>query len=170
MSDYLSVYWSYLDHISNLTIYCSITKSNRRDHKDLGLCDPMGCNMPGFPILQYLPEFAQTHVRWVSEASQTSYPLLPSSSCPQSFPASGSFLMSRLFPLYGQNNGTSVLASVLPVNIQGWFLLGLPGLNLQSRGLLRVFSSTTILKHRFFGAQPSLWSKSNIDTWLLEKS
>ena len=81
---------------------------------------------------------------------------------------SGSFPMSRLFASDSQSMGAS--ASVLPMNVQGWFPLGLTGLiSLQSKGLSRVFSSTTVQKHQFFGAQPSLWSNSHIRTWLLEK-
>ena len=82
------------------------------------------------------------------------------SSCLQSFPASGSFLMSWLFSSGGQSIGPSTSASVLPMNIQGLFPLGLTGwISLQSKGLSRVFSNTTFQKHQFFGAQPSLWSK-----------
>ena len=85
------------------------------------------------------------------------------SSCPQSFPASGSFPMSRLFTWGGQSISTP--ASV----IQHWFPLGWTGLNsLQSKWLSRLFSSTTVQKHEFFGAQPSLWLNSHICTWLLE--
>ena len=81
------------------------------------------------------------------------------------FPTSGSFPMSWLFALGGQSMGASASASVLPMNIQGWFPLGLTGLiSLQSKGLSRVFSSTTIRRHPFFGAQPSLWSDSHICT------
>ena len=90
--------------------------------------------------------------------------------CPQSFSASGSFPMSQLYTSVGQSIGA--LASVLPMNIQGWFPLGLTGLIfLQSKGLWRVFSSTTIEKHLFFGPgpQPSLWSNFHIHTRLLEK-
>ena len=84
----------------------------------------------------------------------------PFSSCPQSFPASGSFLMSWLFASGGQSIRVAALASVLPMNIQGWFPLGLTGLiSLLSKGLSRVFSSTTIWKHLFFGTQPTLWSQ-----------
>ena len=91
----------------------------------------------------------------------------PFSSCPQSFPASGSFLMSQLFASSGQSIGAS--ASVLPRNIQGWFSLGLTGLIfLLSKRLSRVFSSTTVWKHQFFSAQLALWSNSHIHTWLLE--
>ena len=92
----------------------------------------------------------------------------PFSSCPQSFPASRTFPMSQLFASGGQSIGAA--ASVLPMNIQGWFPLGLAGLiSLQSKELSIVFSSTTIWKHEFFSAQPSLWSNSHIHTWLLEK-
>ena len=80
---------------------------------------------------------------------------IPFSFCPQSFPASGSFPMSQFFTSGGQNVGAS--ASVLPMNIQDWFLLGLTGwISLQSKGLSRIFSNTTVQKHQFFGTQLSL--------------
>ena len=89
----------------------------------------------------------------------------PFSSCLQSFPASGSFPMSWLFAPGGQSIGASASTSVLPINIQGWFPLGLTGLiSLQSKGLSRVFSNTTVQKHQFFGTQLSLWSNSHIHT------
>ena len=97
--------------------------------------------------------------------SQWCYPTISSSvtlssSCLQSFPASGSFQMSQLFASGGQSIGSSASASILPMNSQGWFPLGLTGLiSLLSKGLSRVFSSTTIQKHQFFGFQSSLWSK-----------
>ena len=94
--------------------------------------------------------------------------VIPFPSCLQSFPASGSFLMSQFFTSGGQGIGVS--ASALLMNIQDWFPLGWTGLiSLQSRGLLRVFSTTTAQKHEFFGVQYSLWSNSHIHTWLLEK-
>ena len=94
---------------------------------------------------------------------------LPFSFCPQSFPASGSFPKSQLFTSDGQSIGTSASASVLTMNIQGWFLLGLTGLiSLQSKGLSRVLPNTKIQKHQFSSAKPSLWSNSHIHTWLLE--
>ena len=94
----------------------------------------------------------------------------PFSSCTQSFPASGSFPMSQLIASDDQNIGASASPSVLPMNIQGWFPLGLTGLiSLLSRGLSRVFSSTTLRQYQFFGTQPSLWFNSHIHTWLLEK-
>ena len=95
--------------------------------------------------------------------------VVPSSSCPQSFPASGSFPVSWFFTSGGQRLRASASASVLPMNIQDWFPLGFTGLILLSKRLWRVFSSTTVWKHQFYGAQPSLWSNSHIRTWLLEK-
>ena len=93
----------------------------------------MDCSMPSFPILHYLPEIAQIHVPWVSDAIQPS--VIPFSSHLQPFPASGSFPMSRLFSSGGQSTGASASASILPMNIQGWFPLGLTGwISLQSKG------------------------------------
>ena len=95
---------------------------------------------------------------------------IPFSSCIQPFPASGSFLMSHLFTSGSQPIGASVSTSVLSMNIQDWFPLGLTGLiSLQYKGLSRVSSNSTVQKHQFFGAQSSLWSNSHIHTWLLEK-
>ena len=94
----------------------------------------------------------------------------PFCSCPESFPASGSFLLSQLFTSGGQSIGASASASVLPMNIQGWFPLGLTDwISLLTKGPSRVSSSTTVWKHQFFGAQPSSWSNSHINTWRLEK-
>ena len=95
--------------------------------------------------------------------------VIPFSSCLQIFPASGSFPMSRLFASGGQIIGASASASVLPMNIQDWFPLGLTGLISLLSKLSRVFSNTTLWKHQFFSAQLSLWSNSCIHTWLLEK-
>ena len=92
------------------------------------------------------------------------------SSCLQSFPASGSFSMSQFSASGGQSIRASVLTSVLPMNIKDWFPLGWTGwISLQSKGLSRVFSNTTVQKYQFFGAHLSLWSNSHIHTWLLEK-
>ena len=100
----------------------------------------------------------------------TSSSVVPFSSCLQSFPASGSFLMSQFLTSGGQSTGASASASVLPMNIQNWSPLGWTGwISLQSKGLSRVFSNTTVQKHQFFGAQLWLWSNSHIHTWLLEK-
>ena len=90
---------------------------------------------------------------------------------PQSFPASGSFPMSQIFASGDQSIGASALASVLPMNIHSWFLLGLTSLiSLLSKGLSRVFFRTTVQKHQFFSILPSLWSSSHICTRLLEKT
>ena len=90
---------------------------------------------------------------------------VPFSSYPQSFPASESFQMSQLFASGGQSIGVSASTSVLPMNIQDWFPLGLTGLiSLQSKGLWRVFSNTTVQKHQFFSVQPALWSNSHMTT------
>ena len=108
---------------------------------------PRNCSTPGFPVLCYLQEFSQTHAHWFSDAIQPTISscVVSFSSCPQSFPASGSFLMSRLFASWS-------FTLVLPMNIQGWFPLGLTGLiSLKSKGLLRVFSRKTVRKHQFFG-------------------
>ena len=97
--------------------------------------------------------------------------VVPFSSYLQSFPASGSFPVRWLFALGGQSFGASVSASVLPMNIQDWFPLGLTGLiSLQSRGLSGVFSSTTVQRHQFLSAQPFWLSSSHIPTWLGEKA
>ena len=106
--------------------------------------------------------------QWCHPAISSS--VVPFSSCPQSLPASGSFLMSQLFASGGQSIGVSASASVLPMNIQDWFPLGLNAwISMQSKGLSRVFSNTTVQKHQFFGAQPSSQSNSHIHTWPLEK-
>ena len=96
--------------------------------------------------------------------------VVPFSSCPQSLPASGSFQMNQLFALGGQSIGVSASASVLPMNAQNWSPLGWTGwISLQSKGLSRVFSDTTVQMHQFFGIQTCLWSDSHIHTWLLQK-
>ena len=96
--------------------------------------------------------------------------VIPLFLCLQSFPVSGSFLMNQSFASGGQSLGVSASASVLPINIQDWFPLGLTGLiSLQSKGLSRIFSNTTVQKHQFFGTQLSLWSNTHIHTGLLGK-
>ena len=134
------------------------------------LYDPMSFSMPGFPVVCSLSPRALSNSR---PLSQWCHPIIllsvpHFSFCPQSFPASGSFPMSWPFTSHGQSIGAS--ASVLPVNIHGWFPLGITCLiSLLSKGLLRVFSSTVVQNHQFFSTQPSLWSNSNICTWLLQK-
>ena len=97
--------------------------------------------------------------------------VVPFSSCLQSFPASGSFPLSQIFPSGSQSIGVSASASVLPMNIQDWFSLGWTGLiSFQSKGLSRVFSNTTIQKHQFFSAHLSLWSNSHIQNMTAGKT
>ena len=92
------------------------------------------------------------------------------SSCPQSFPASGSFQMSQIFASGGQSIGVSASTSALPMNVQDWSPLGWTGwISLQSKGLSRVFSNTTVQKHQFVCTQLSSQSNSHIHTWPLEK-
>ena len=104
--------------------------------------------------------------QWCHPANSCS--VVPFSSCPQSFPASGSFPMSQLFAWSGQSTGVSASASVLPMNTQDWSFLGWTGwISLQSKGLSKVFSNTTVQKNQFFSAQLSLLSNSHIhnDYW-----
>ena len=107
-------------------------------------------------------------------SSQWCHPAISSSgvpfSCPQSLPASESFPMSQLFTWGGQSTGVSALASFLPKKSQGWSPLEWTGwISLQSKGLSRVFSNTTVQKHQFFGTQPFSQSNSHIHTWPQEK-
>ena len=106
--------------------------------------------------------------RWCHPTISSS--VVPFSACTLSFPASGSFPMSQLFPSGGQSIGVSASASVLPVNTQDWSPLGWTGwISFQSKGLSRVFSNTTVQKHQFFSTQPSVCSNSHICMWILEK-
>ena len=134
------------------------------------LCDVMNCSTPGLPVQHQLPEFTQTHVHRVGDGIQPSHPLsspsppAPNPSQHQSFP------MSQIFAWGSQSTGVSALASVLPMNTQDWSPLGWTSwTSLQSKGLSRVFSNTTVQKHQFFGAQLSSQSNSHIRTWPLEK-
>ena len=122
------------------------------------LCDAMDCSTPGLPVHHQFPELIQTHVHWVGDAIQPSHPLLsPSPSRLQSFPASGSFPMSQFFASGTQSIGVSASTSVPPMNTQDWSPLGWTGwIPLQSKGLSRVFSNTTVQKHQFFSSQLSL--------------
>ena len=138
----------------------------------LTLCDPMDCSTPGFQTVHHqLPWPTQTHVHHVGEAIQPSHPL--SSPSPPTFnlsPAPGSFPMSLFFASGGQSIGVSASSSVLPMNIQGRFPIRLTGwISLQSKGLSKVLSNTTVQKHQFFSARLSSPSNSYIHTWLLEK-
>ena len=135
---------------------CSVTKSS------LTLCDPMNYSMSGFPVLPYLPEFAKTHVCWVSDENQPSHPL--SSRSPPTFNLSQ---LQSLFPWVSSSNQVAKVFSfsIGPFNEYSGFPLGWTGwISLQSKGLSRVFSNTTVEKHQFFGAQPFLLSSSHIHT------
>ena len=118
----------------------------------------MGSSMPGLPVRHQLPEFTQTHAHPTIWSS-----VVPFSSHLQSFQASGSFPMSQFFTSSGQSIGVSASTSVLPMNTQSSFPLGWTGwISLQSTGLSRVFSNTTVQKHQFFGTQLSSQSSSHI--------
>ena len=105
--------------------------------------------------------------QWCHPAISSS--VVPFSSCPQPFRVSESFPMSQLFTWGGQSTGVSALASFLPMNTQGWSSEWTAWISLQSKGLSRVFSNTTVQKHQFFSAQVSSQSNSHIHAWLLEK-
>ena len=133
-------------------------------------CDPMNRSTPGFPVHHQLPEFTQTQVHWVGDAIQPSHP--PSFPSPPARNPSQhqSFPMSQLFTWGGQSTEVSASASVLPKNTQGWSPLEWTGwMILQSKGLSRVFSNTTVQKHQFFSGHLSSQSNSHIYTWPLEK-
>ena len=134
------------------------------------LCDLRNCSTPGFLVHHQLLEFTQTLVHWVGYAIQPSHPLSSLfSSCPQSLPASESFPMSQLFAWGGPSTEVSALASVHPKNTQDWSPLEWTGwISLQSKGLSRVFSNTTVQQHQFFRAQLSSQSNFHIHTWPLE--
>ena len=122
------------------------------------LRDPMDCSTPGLPVHRQLPEFTQTHVHWViGNAIQPSY-LLPSLSSPAFNLSHNKGLFQWVSSSHQVANiGVSASISVLPMNIQDWFPLGWTGwISLQSKGLSRVFSNTTVQKHQFFSAQLSL--------------
>ena len=120
-------------------------------------CEPMNLSTPGLTVHHQLPEFTQTHVHRVGDAIQPSHPLVISfSSCPQSFPASGSFQMTQLFTSGGQSIGVSASTSVLPMNTQDWSLGWTSWISLQNKGCSRVFSNTTVQKYQFFCAHLSL--------------
>ena len=137
----------------------------------LTICSPLDYSMPGFPVPSPSPGACWNSCplsRWCHPTMSSS--VIPFSSYLPSFLSSGSFLMSRFFASGGQSIRVSASASVLPMNIQDQFPLELTGLiSLQSKGLSRVSSNTTVQKHQFFNTQPSLWSNSHIHTWQWEK-
>ena len=135
------------------------------------LCDPHGLQHTRLPCPSPIPRVCSNSCpssRWCHPTISSS--IVPFSSHLQSFPAWGSFQMSQFIASGGQSIGVSASASVLPMNIRGWYPLGLTGLiSLLSKGLSRVFSRTIVQKHLFFSTQPHLWSNSHIHIWLLDK-
>ena len=151
-----------LDHLSSVQFSRSVVSDSLRPHEPQHIRLPCPSPTPG------VHSNPCTLSRWWHPTISSS--VVPFSSCPQSFPASGSFQMSQLFASGGQSIGVSASTSLLPMNTQDWSSLGWTGwISLQSKGLSRVFSNTTVQKHQFFCAQLSLWSNSHIHTWPLEK-
>ena len=133
----------------------------------LTLHDPMDCRTLGFPVHHLLKLMSIESVMPFNHLIFCRRLLL----LPSIFPSIRVFSNELALHIRCQNIGVSASASVLPVNSQGWFPLRLIDLtSLLSKGLSRVFSSTTVRKHQFFSTQPSLWSKSHICTWLLKKT
>ena len=137
----------------------------------LTLCDPMNCGTPSLPVCHQFPELTQTHVHRVSDAIQPSHPLLspfppaPNPSQHQSF-----FQTVNFSHEVAKSIGVSALAPFLPMNTQDWSPLEWTGwISLQSKGLSRVLSNTTVQKHQFLSTQLSSQSNSHIHTWPLEK-
>ena len=130
---------------------CILFSSVTQSCQTLG--DPMDCSTPGFPVHHWLLELAQTHTHRVSDAIQPSHPLLSPSPPAFNLSQHQSFPMSQFFASGGQTIGASALPSVLSMNIQNWFPLVMTGLiSLQTQGLSRVFSNTTLQKHQSFDA------------------
>ena len=154
----------YLTHnlISSVQFSCSVLSDSLRPHEPQHARPLCPSPTPGVhanpcPLSQ-----------WCHPTISSS--VVPFSSCPQSFPASESFHMSQLFTSGGQSIRVSASTSVLPMNTQGWSPSEWTGwISLQSKGLSRVFSDTTVQKHQFFGTQPSSQFNSHIHTWPLEK-
>ena len=158
-SQYAVPSFTHMDTSTYCCCWCSVSQSCPT------LCDPMDCCTPGFPVLHHLPELAQAHVHWADDAIHPtiSSSVVSFSSCPQSFPASESFLIGWLVVSGGQSIETS--AAVLPINIQSWFHSRLTGLiSLLSKGCSRVLPNAMIWRHQFFSIQPSLLSNSHIHT------
>ena len=136
----------------------------------LTLWDPMQSTL-GFSVHHQLPELTQTHAHWVSDVIQSSHPLLSPTLLSSIFPSIRVFPVSQFFASGGQSIGVSASASVHQMNIQDWFQLGWTGwISLQSKGLSRVLSNTTVQKHQFFCSQLCLYSNSHVHIWPLEKT
>ena len=154
--------YTQMGSFSSVQFSCWVLSDSLRPHEPQQARPPCPSPTPGVhPNLCPLS-------RWCHPTISSS--VVPFSSCPQSFPASGSFPMSQLFASGGQSIRVPASTSVLPVNTQDWSPLGWTSwLSVQSKGLSRVFSNTTVQKHQFFGAQLSSQFNTHILTWLLEK-
>ena len=149
--DYCCLYWL----IHSVLFSRSVMSDSLQPHESQHARPP--CSSPAPGVYSNLCPLS----RWCHSTISSS--VVPFSSCPQSFPASGSFPMSQLFAWGGQSIGLSASASVLPINTQDWSPLGWTGwISLQSKGFSRVFSNTTVQKHQFFGTQLSSPSNSHI--------
>ena len=150
----------YVDHqFSSVQFSCSVMSDSLRLHEPQHARPPCPSPTPGVH-----PKLCP--LSWWCHPTISSF-VVPFSSCPQSFPASGSFPVSQLFAWGGQSIGVSASASVLPMSTQDWSPSGWTDwISLQSKGLSRVFYNTTVQKHQFFGAQLSSQSNSHIHTWL----
>ena len=147
---------------SSVKFSCSVMSDSFRPHELQHARPPCPSPTPG------VHSDSHPSSRWCHPVISSS--VIPFSSCPQSLPASESFQMSQLFAWGGQRTGVSALGSFLPKNTQDWSPLEWTGwISLQSMGLSRVLSNTTVQKHQFFSAQLSSQSNSHIHTWLLEK-
>ena len=147
---------------SSVQFSCSVMSDSLRPHESQHARPPCPSPTPGVH-----PD-SRPSSQWCHPAISSS--VIPFSSCPQFLPASGSFPMSQLFAWGGQSTGVSALASFLPKKSQSWSPSERTGwISLQSKGLSRVFSNTTVQKHQFFSTQLSSHSNSHIHTWPLEK-
>ena len=162
----MSSHTSYLTDLrpfgATVQFSCSVVSDSLRPHELQQARPPCPSPTPGVHSNSHLSSW------WYHPAISSS--VIPFSSCPQSLPESESFPMSQLFAWGGQSTGVSALASFLPKNTQDWSPSEWTGwISLQSKGLPRVFSNTTVQKHQFFSAQLSSQSNSHIHTWPLEK-
>ena len=149
-------------YLTSVQFSRSVVSDSLRPHESQHARPPCPSPTPG------VHSNSRSSSRWCHPGISSS--VVPFSFCPQSLPASESFSMSQLFTWGGQTIGVSALASVLPMNTQDWSPSGWTGwTSLQSKGLSRVFSNTTVQKHQFFSAQLSSESNSHIHTWPLEK-
>ena len=154
-------FWGTAIQFRSVQFNCSVMSDSLRLHESQHARPPCPSPTPG------VHSGSCPSCQWCHPAISSS--VIPFSSCPQSIPASESFLMSQLFTWGGQSTRVSTLASFLPKKSQGWSSERTGWISLQSKGLSRVFSNTTVQKHQFFGTQRSSQSKSPIHTWPLEK-